>query len=64
MFASVLKLMCKLVKGAKYVLLLKYLKLTVNCSRMQKENAKQKEIIHLVDPEPYRTKQRKQSFEF
>ena len=31
---------------------------------MRKENTKQKEIIHLVDPEPCRTKQQKQSFEF
>ena len=34
----------------KYVLFLKYLKLIVNCSCVQKENTEQKEIIHLVDP--------------
>ena len=48
----------------KYVLLLEYLKLIVNCSCVQKGNTKQKEVIHLVTPEPCRTKQRKQSFEF
>ena len=36
-------------KVQKYVLLQEYLKLIVNCSCVQKENAKQKEIIHLVD---------------
>ena len=37
------------------------LKLTVNRSCVQKENKKQKEIFHLVDPN---TKQRKRSLNF
>ena len=40
----------------KYVLLLEYLKLIVNCSCVQKENAKQKGIIHLVDPRTFENK--------
>ena len=34
-------------KVQKYVLLLEHLKLIVNCSCVQKENTKQKEIVHL-----------------
>ena len=57
--------MYRLVKDAKYVLLLEYLKLIVNGSCVQKENTKQKEIIHLVDPRTLQNKAAgKQSFEF
>ena len=40
--------MYRAVKGSKYVLFLEYL--TSNCSCVQKEDTKQKEIFHLVDP--------------
>ena len=43
-------------KVQKYVLLLEYLKLIVNCSCVQKENTKQKQIIHLVDPRTLQNK--------
>ena len=35
---------------------LEYLKLNVNCSCVRKENTKQKEIIHLVDPRTLQNK--------
>ena len=43
-------------KVEKYVLFLEYLKLNVNCSCVRKENTKQKEIIHLVDPRTLQNK--------
>ena len=43
-------------KVQKYVLLLEYLKLIVNCSCVQKKNTKQKEIIHLVEPRTLQNK--------
>ena len=50
--------MYRALKGTK---ILGCLKRTVDCSCVQKENTKQKEIFYLVD---LRTKQQKQSFEF
>ena len=49
-------------KVQKYVLLLEYLKLIVNCSWVQKENTKQKEIIHLVDPRTLQNKAKETIF--
>ena len=49
-------------KVQKYVLLLEYLKLVVNCSCVQNENKKQKEIIHLVDPRTLQNKAAKKIF--
>ena len=43
-------------KVQKYVLFLEYLKLNVNCSCVRKENTKQKEIIHFVDPRTLQNK--------
>ena len=43
-------------KVQKYVLFPEYLKLNVNCSCVRKENTKQKEIIHLVDPRTLQNK--------
>ena len=42
--------MYRVVKGTKYVLFPEYLKLTLNCSCVQKENTNQREIFHLVEP--------------
>ena len=38
------------VKVQEYVLFLEYFKLILNCSCVKKNNKKQKEIFHLVDP--------------
>ena len=53
--------MYRVVKGRKKCSVPGIFKLIVNCSCVQKEYTKQKEIFHLVDPI---TKQQKQSFEF
>ena len=51
-------------KVQKYVLFPEYLKLNVNCSCVRKENTKQKEIIHLVDPRTLQNKAEETIFEF
>ena len=54
--------MYRAVKGTKYFLFLEYLKLNVNCLCVRKENTKQKEIIHLVDPRTLQNKAAKTIF--
>ena len=49
-------------KVQKYVLLLEYLKLIVNCSWVQNENKKQKEIVHLIDPRTLQNKAKETIF--
>ena len=61
LFASVLKFMCRAVKGTKICSVPRIFKTDCKLFVCAKGNTKQKEIVHLVDPD---TKQRKQSFEF
>ena len=49
-------------KVQKYLLLLEYLKLIVNCSCVQKQNTKQKATIHLIDPRTLQNKAAKTTF--
>ena len=53
--------MYRAVKATKLFTVLRIFELIVNCSCVLKENTKQKEIFHLIDPG---AKQRKQFFEF